>query len=171
MIQEGFPRNEWIRRVADDERQRDAVIAAAREIVARDTAFIAAHGRALMNALAATVAGDVEHFHREFPEDPARRLTIEGRPDEGFVVRRSARPSVELTIAPQWTTARVACQYRFAAEPDLPTRENGFVLVFTPAGSDDARFKHHESGQVFASVHALSEYLLTPLFTGRPRVG
>lgn len=171
MVQETFPRYEWITQLAHDERQRDAVIAAARDIAERDAAFVVAHGRELIEALAGAVAGDVEHFHREFPDDPARRLSVERRPDGGFVVRRSTLPSVELTVSPQWTNATVGCQYRFTPGTNLPAREDRCVLVFTPAAGVDARFKHQGSGHVFATVHALSEYLLTPVFTGRPRIG
>lgn len=171
MTQEGFPRHEWITRLADEERRRDAVIATARDLAARETAFVVAHGRQLTDALATTVASDVEYFHHEFPEDTFRHLTIDAGADGGFVVRRSAFPSVQLTVTPQLPAARIRCQYQFTPGPDLPTREDHFLLVFTPAAGVDARFKHQDSGHVFASVQVLSEYLLTPVFTGRPRVG
>ena len=81
MIQEGFPTHEWITRLADDERRRDAVISAARESAARDAAFVLAHGRGLVESLAATVATDVERFGQEFPDDRVRHMSVDAAPD------------------------------------------------------------------------------------------
>ena len=85
-------------------------------------------------------------------------------------MRRTAYPSVTLIVAPQWDSATLGCEYRFTPAADRPVRQDRFSLVFEPVGNE-ARFKHQNSGQVFGDVHALSEYLLTPVFTGRPRVG
>ncbi len=170
MIQEEFPIHQWVTRLADDERRRDAVIADARQTAARDAAFVLTYGRGLVESLAATIGSDVERFRQEFPDDPVRHMAIEAGPDGGFEVRRSGYPAVALNVAPEWTTATVSCRYRFTPSAELPTREDRFALVFAPVG-DEARFKHQGSGQLFADVHALSEYLLTPVFTGRPRVG
>jgi hypothetical protein len=42
--------------------------------------------------------------------------------------------------------------------------------MFTSDGGDDTlQIKHHGTGQVFTNADALSEYLLVPIFTGRPR--
>ncbi len=170
MIQEGFPINPWVARLADDERRRDAVVADARQSAAREAAFVLTYGRGLVASLAATIGADVERFRQEFPEDPARHMAVDVAADGGFEVRRSEFPTVALNVTPQWTTATVNCRYRFTPSPELPTREDRFALVFVPVG-DEARFKHQGSGQLFADVPALSEYLLTPVFTGRPRVG
>ena len=157
---------EWITRLADDERRRDAVIAAATQLAARDAAFVVAHGQRLVDELGATIVSDVERFRQEFPEDQVRHVTV-SRADGGFEVRRVSYPSVTLTVAPQWTTSTVDCRYRFTPNSGLPTREDRSVLVFTADG-DDPRFKHQNSGRVFGSLQALSEHLLTPVFTGRP---
>ncbi len=158
---------EWITRLAGDERRRDAVIAAAREVAAHDAEFVLEHGQRLIDELGATIVADVECFRQEFAEDDQRQVTVSREADGGFEVRRVNYPLVALTVAPHWTTSTVACTYRFTPTKSLPTREDRFVLVFTPDGGE-ARFKHQNSGRVFAGVGALSEYLLTPLFTGRP---
>jgi hypothetical protein len=36
-------------------------------------------------------------------------------------------------------------------------------------GSETLQLKHHETGQLFLTADALSEFLLTPVLTGRPR--
>jgi hypothetical protein len=55
----------------------------------------------------------------------------------------------------------------------LPPREDRLELVFAGNGENDGgetlQLKHHGTGQVFASADAISEYLLVPVFTGRPR--
>ena len=156
MIQEGFPTHEWITRVADDERRRDAVIALATNAAAREAALVTKHGRQLLQALTAIIAGDVARFRQEFPDDPARHTMLDVAADEGFEVRRSAYPTVALSLTPQWTLGLVACRYRFRPGADLPVREDRFTLGLTPSG-DDACFKHQGSGEVFARLPALSE--------------
>ncbi len=170
MIQEGFPTHEWITRLASEERGRDAVIALARSVAARDAALVTTHGPQLVESLATTIAGDVARFLEEFPDDPVRHLVLDMSTDGGFEVRRTGYPAVVLTVTPQWASRVVACRYRFTPGAELPVREDRFTLGFTPVG-DDACFKHQGSGEVFAGLPALSEYLLTPVFTGRPRVG
>jgi hypothetical protein len=51
----------------------------------------------------------------------------------------------------------------------LPPREDRLELVFAGNGGETLQLKHHGTGQVFASADAISEYLLVPVFTGRPR--
>ena len=41
--------------------------------------------------------------------------------------------------------------------------------MFTGDAGDTLQIKHHGTGQVFATADALSEYLLAPVLTGRPR--
>jgi hypothetical protein len=170
MIQEGFPKHEWISRLAGEERERDAVIALARNVAARDAALVTAYGPRLVESLAMTIAGDVARFREEFPDDRVRHVAIDMAADGGFEVRRSGYPAVVLNVTPRWTSGVVACRYRFTPNADLPVREDRFALGFTPLG-DDAGLKHQDSGRVFADLSILSEYLLTPVFTGRPRVG
>ena len=170
MIQEAFPRPEWIARLAVEERGRDAATALARNAAARDAALVTSHGPRLLESLATIVSNDVARFREEFPDDPVRHMAVDLVADGGFEVRRSAYPTVTLNVTPQWTAGVVACRYRFKPNADLPVREDRFVLSVAPLG-DAAYFKHQGSGEGFASLPALSEYLLTPVFTGRPRIG
>jgi hypothetical protein len=170
MIQEGFPTHDWITRLASEERRQDAVLAVARSAAARDAALVTTHGPRLLESLAMMIASDVERFRQEFPDDLVRHIAVDMAPDGGFEVRRSAYPCVTLNVAPQWTSKVVGCRYRFTPGPALPVREDRFALGFAPL-QDDACFKHQGSGQLFISLPALSEYLLTPVFTGRPRIG
>ena len=170
MIQEAFPRPEWIARLTVEQRGRDAVAASARHTAARDAALVTAHGPQLLESLAMIVSSDVARFGEEFPDDPVHHMAVDLAADGGFEVRRTAYPTVALNVTPQWTSGVVACRYRFKPSADLPVREDRFALGVSPLG-DEACFKHQGSGEGFASLPALSEYLLTPVFTGRPRVG
>jgi hypothetical protein len=90
-------------------------------------------------------------------------------PEGGFVVRKPESPAVSLTVSPQLEAATVGCHYRFTPTNGLPPREHRFDLVFAPAEGETMLMKHHGTGQVFATADALSEFLLVPVFTGRPR--
>ena len=161
--------NEWIARLAEDERKRDALRSSELDAAARKTDLVRRHGRGLIDSLRTTITQDVDAFRHEFPGDEARDVTVAGEAEGGFAVRRPGSPSVSLSVAPRWDVAAVGCSYRFASSNGLPAREDRFELVFAPHGEDAAQFKHHISGQIFATAEALSEYLLTPVFTGRPR--
>ena len=63
----------------------------------------------------------------------------------------------------------MGCHYRFTMTNGLPPREDRLELVFAGNGGETLQLKHHGTGQVFASADAISEYLLVPVFTGRPR--
>jgi hypothetical protein len=63
----------------------------------------------------------------------------------------------------------VSCHYRFTPAAGLPPRDDRFELMFADDGDATLRMKHHGTGQVFSTVDALSEFLLQPVFTGRPR--
>ena len=173
MIQEASARPEWIARLAVEERERDATTAAARNAAARDAALVTTQGPRLLESLATIVSNDVARFREEFPDDPMRQMAVDLAADGGFEVRRSAYPTVALNVTPKWTSGVVACRYRFKPSADLPVREDRFLLGVASLGpvGDDAYFKHQGSGEGFASLPALSEYLLTPVFTGRPRIG
>jgi len=78
---------EWIKRIAVDERQRDAVRLKEDEIAARKTDLIRRNGRQLLDDLRATVTRDTEAFRDEFPGDRAREVVVEATIDGGFAVR------------------------------------------------------------------------------------
>ena len=65
---------EWIKRIADDERKRDAVRTGQKEQAARKADLVRLHGRRLIDELRTTVTRDVEAFRDEFPRDAAREI-------------------------------------------------------------------------------------------------
>jgi hypothetical protein len=160
---------EWITRLAGDERRRDAVRMSEMEAAARKADLAHRHGRRLVDELRSTITHDLDAFRLEFPSDRARELILDAGAEGGFELRKPGRPAVSLSVVPRWDTASVSCDYCFTSEGGLPARRERFDLVFAPIGDDAARFKHDGSGQVFSTADALSEYLLTPVFTGRPR--
>ena len=164
---------DWIKRIADDERKRDAVRVREEEMAARKADLVRLTGRRLLDELRAAVARDVEAFRNEFAGDRSRDIVVDPTDATGgFVVRKPASPAVTLTAAPHLERAVLDCHYRFTSTSGLPPREDRLELVFAPdgvAGAETLRIKTQRTGQVFASVDALSEYLLGPVFTGRPR--
>jgi hypothetical protein len=169
---------DWIRRIVDDERKRDAVRAREEETAARKADLVRLNGRRLIDELRATLNRDIEAYRDEFAGDRAREIVFDDNPpDGGFVVRRPAPPAVSLTVAPRLEAAAVGCHYRFTMTNGLPPREDRLELVFAGHGGNGGegnggetlQLKHLGTGQVFASADAISEYLLVPVFTGRPR--
>lgn len=162
---------DWITRLADDERKRDEVRLRVTEAAARKADLVRAHGQRLLDELRTTIVRDIDAFRHEFPGDPAREILFEAvPPDGGFVVRKPEFPSVALSVVPLLSAASVRCEYRFTPTNSLPTREDRLEFMFTSDGGDDMlQIKHHGSGQMFTNADALSEYLLAPVFTGRPR--
>ena len=160
----------WIKRIADDERKRDAVRVREEEIAARRADLVRLNGLRLLDELRAAVARDVEAFRDEFVGDPSRDIVMDTtEATGGFVVRKPAFPAVTLTAAPHLETAAMDCHYRFTSANGLPPREDRLELVFAAGGAETLQIKAQHTGQVFASADALSEYLLGPVFTGRPR--
>jgi hypothetical protein len=160
---------DWIKRVADEERKRDAARLSQQEETARKAELVRLHGRRLVDDLHAAILRDVESFRNEFPNDRARDIVLDARKsDGGFVVTKPTSPSVSLTIDPRFNAGVMGCHYRFTSPNTLPPRDDRFDVVF--AGEGDAlQMKHHDTGRVFATADALSEFLLVPVFTGRPR--
>ena len=160
---------EWIKRIAVDERQRDAVRLKEDEIAARKTDLIRRNGRQLLDDLRATVTRDTVAFCDEFPGDRAREVVVEATIDGGFAVRKPAPAAVSLTVTPNLETSAIVCHYRFTLANGLPPREDRFDVVFAGDGSETLHMKHHGTGQVFVTADACSEFLLVPVLTGRPR--
>jgi hypothetical protein len=161
---------DWIKRIADDERKRDAVRIKEDEATARKADLILRNGRRLVDELRSTVTRDVEAFRAEFAGDVARNVTVDASdPDGGFVVRKPAPSAVSLTITPKFDTAAMVCHYRFSLPNGLPQREERIDVLFAGDGGETLHMKHHGTGQVFATPDALSEFLLVPVLTGRPR--
>jgi hypothetical protein len=161
---------DWIKRIADDERRRDAVRVMADELVARKADLVRRDGRRLLDELRATVTRDVNAFRDEFVGDRGRDVVVElTAPDGGFGVRKPAPSAVSLTVTPNLEAASMICVYRFALANDLPPREDRIHVMFAGDGGETLHMKHQGTGQVFATTDALSEFLLVPVLTGRSR--
>ena len=163
---------DWIKRIADEERRRDTARAKEDEMAARKVDLIRRNGRRLIDELRATVTRDVEAFRSEFSGESARDIVVdETMPDGGFVVRKPAPTAVTLTVTPNLEAATMVCHYRFTLTNGLPPREDRIDVMFSGDGgeSETLQMKHHGSGQVFSTADAISEFLLVPVLTGRPR--
>lgn len=161
---------DWIKRIADEERRRDTVRVKEGEVAARKADLVAKNGRRLLDELRATVTRDLDSFRDEFTGDPTRDIVVEAAiADGGFVVRKPAPSAVSLTVTPSLPAASLVCHYRFTLTNGLPTREDRFDVMFAADSGETLLMKHHGTGQVFATADALSEFLLIPVLTGRPR--
>jgi hypothetical protein len=161
---------DWIKRIADDERRRDAERAKEDEKTARKADVVRRNGQRLIDDVRATVTRDVEAFCDELAGDRSRDIIVEGTgPDGGFVVRKPAPAAVSLTVVPNLEAAAMVCHYRFTVTNGLPPREDRIDVTFAGDGGETLLMKHHGTGQVFVTADALSEFLLVPVLTGRPR--
>ena len=102
--------------------------------------------------------------------ETARDIVLEAtEPEGGLVVRKPESPAMSLTVAPHLEGAAMSCHYRFTPTNGLPPRKDCFELVFAGDGGETLlQMKHLGTGRVFATADALSEFLLVPVFTGRP---
>jgi len=161
---------DWIKRIADDERRRDSQRLKEDELIAMNAALVRLNGRRLVDELHAAVAHDVDAFRGEFPGDLARNIVVDAKvPDGGFGVRKPAPGAVTLTVTPNLEGASMTCHYHFIRGGGLPPVEDRFDVMFAGDGGEAVQMKHHKTGQVFATAAALSELLLVPVLTGRPR--
>lgn len=162
---------DWITRLAEDERKRDDVRLRMTEAAARKAHVVAVHGQRMLDELRTSVLRDIEAFRGEFPGDPVREILFEAvQPDGGFVVRKPQFPTAALSVSPHLAAASVSCEYRFTPTNGLPPREDRLEFMFISDGGDDTlQIRHHGTGQLFTNADALSEYLLVPVLTGRPR--
>jgi hypothetical protein len=160
---------EWITRLADDERRRDEVTLRAKQAVDRRTDLVTQHGRRLLDELRTTVVRDVEAFRREFPGDPVRAFLIEEHVDGGFSVRRLEAPTASMAIVPTAAMGSLSCEYFFTSTNGKPPRRDLLDFAFTNTSDNTLQLKLHGTAQVFTDPDTLSEYLLVPVLTGRPR--
>ena len=63
----------------------------------------------------------------------------------------------------------MVCRYRFTLANGMPPREDRIDVMFSGDAGETIQMKHHGTGQVFTTVESLSELLLVPVLTGRPR--
>jgi hypothetical protein len=150
---------DWIRRIVDDERSREAARVREDEVVAQKADLVRRHGRRLVDELRAAMTRDLEAYRGEFPGDGPREMTMDATgADGGFVVRR---PNLE--------AASMVCQYRFTLGNGLPSRDDRVDVLFARDGDAILQLKNQATGQVFATADSLSEFLLVPVLTARRR--
>src|SRR5260221_652160 len=154
---------DWIKRIADEERKRDAARVREEEIAARKSDLVRLNGQRLIDDLRATITRDLEAFRNEFPGDATREVTLEGTESGGFVVRKMASPAVVLTVAPNLDTASRACHFRFALRNNLPPREDRVELVLARDGAETLLRRHQGTGQDVATASGLSTFLAAPV--------
>ncbi len=161
----------WIARLAEEERARDSVRTRAAAAATRKRDLVRANGQRLLDELHAAVVRDVDAFRTEFPGDAARAILFEVSDDGGgFLVRKPENPAAALSVEPHLAAASISCEYRFTPANGMPAREDRFEFGFTSDVSDGTlQITHTGTGHVFAGADALSEFLLAPVFTGRPR--
>ena len=159
----------WITRLAEDERKRDDVRLRAAEVEARQAELVRLHGQRLFDELRTTLVRDIEAFRDEFPGDSAHEIVFDAVHGGSFVVRKPQSPTAILTLTPHLSAASVSCEYRFTSPNGMPARNDRFEFIFTSAADNTLQIKQQSTGQVFTNADALSEYLLIPVFTGRPR--
>jgi len=161
---------DWIKRIADDERKRDAARVQEDEMAARKADVVRRNGRQLVDELRAAVTRDIQAFRQEFPGDRTRDVVVDTAvPNGGFVIRKPAPAGVLLTVTPNLEAATMVCDFRFTPTNALPPREDRVHVTFTGDGGESLQMKHLGTGQMFATVDSLSEFLLVPVLTGRPR--
>lgn len=161
---------DWIKRIADDERKRDSARVREDEVASRKADLVRRNGRRLIDEIRATVTRDVEAFREEFAGDATRDIVVDAIAlDGGFVVRKPAPAAVSLTLTPNLDAATMVCHYRFTAANGMPPREDRIDVMFTGDGGETLQMKHHGTGQTFTTADSLSEFLLVPVLTGRPR--
>src|SRR5258708_22045920 len=71
------PVADWIKRIADEERRRDALRLKEDEQIARKAELVRRTGGRLIDELRAAVTRDVEGFREEFAGDPARNVVVD----------------------------------------------------------------------------------------------
>jgi len=160
---------DWIKRIVDDERRRDAARVKEDDLAAQKADVVRRNGRRLVDDLRQTVTRDAEAFRAEFPGDGSRDVVTEATADGGFVVRKPAPVAVSLSVTPNLQAVTMACHYRFTLANGLPPREDRFDVAIASDGGETLHLKHQGTGQVFPTTDALSEFLLVPVLTGRPR--
>jgi len=160
----------WVKRLADDERMRDAIRLEADETASRRADLVRRNGRRLIDELRAVLIRDVDAFRAEFPGDRSRDVVVSASaPDGGFVVSKPERGAASLTITPNLHAATIACHFRFMLSDGLPPREDRFDVTFAADSGAPLLMRHNGTGQVFATPEVLSEFLLVPVLTGRCR--
>jgi hypothetical protein len=157
--------DDWIAHFVEEERHRGRLrfLEAASAVQQADSAVL--HVRKLLELLRARAVSDIERFAREFPE---RQIAYEDHPGGGFTVRRGHYPEVRLTVEPNEDAGTIALSYVFASQSGVLAPKPTTLELSGRAGGWP-HFRDDAGQHAFRTTAQLSEYLLVPVFTGRPR--
>src|SRR5436853_6105387 len=90
---------DWIKRVVDDERGRDAARKKETDVAAREADYIRLTKRRLAEELRVTVTRDVEAFRDAFEGDPGRAIVVESTQQaDTIVIRKPAPAAASMTV-------------------------------------------------------------------------
>ena len=160
----------WIKRVADDERSRDAAHVEQATLAARRADLAGQRRRRLIDDLRSAMVRDTGAFRGEFAGDAARDVVVGvARADGAFSVTKPAPSAASLSMTPKPDEGILTCTYLFARPDGLPPREDHVQIVFADTGDEALTMQHYGTGRTFAGCDDLSEFLLVPVLTGRPR--
>src|SRR5260370_17920967 len=127
------PVADWIKRIADDERRRDAARIKEDEQIARKAELVRRTGARLVDELRSAVTRDADAFRDEFAGDPARHAVVDATPlDGGFTVRKPAPSAVSLTVTPNLEAAAMVCHYPFTRPNRRPPPERRIRRASAP---------------------------------------
>jgi hypothetical protein len=123
------------------------------------------HVRALMDALRTRLASDVQRFAEAFPE---RKISVDDQAGPDVTIRRGHYPEVRLTIEPNLDAGTITINYVFASRAGVEAPKPA-ILELSGQDGGPAHFRDHTAQHAFRTIAQLSEYLLIPVFSGRPR--
>ena len=157
--------DDWVPHFFEEERHRERLQSREAASALQRAENNAAHVRTLMDLLRARMSGDIEAFAKAFPD---RKISQEEHPGGGFTMRRGHYPEVRLTVEPNPNAGTLTVDYVFASQSGVLTPKPMFLeLADHPAGRP--HFRDDGGQHAFRTIAQLSEYLLVPVFTGRPR--
>jgi hypothetical protein len=158
--------DQWVTDFASEEHRREQVRTSEAAVLSRRNEATQFHLRTLMDLLHDRVARDIDAFAREFPD---RRVAFEDDPSGcGFVVRRESYPEGRIRIEPAVSDASIKVEYFFASSSGTSSPKL-LELVVDGHHTGELHFKDDKAQRAFRGIDQLSEYLLVPIFRGRPR--
>jgi hypothetical protein len=158
--------DDWVQHYVEEERQRSAGEHRAAGATTHEKAQDRLHFQNLVDSLRTRVERDVEAFGQEFPE---LAVTFEATPlDGGFRVRREHYPTAVLTVEPSLDEGGIVVQYVFASQSGT-SRPSPTFLELAAHATKTSPFRNEPEHLAFRTTAQLSEYLLVPVFSGRPR--
>jgi hypothetical protein len=156
---------DWVSRFVEEEQLRELAHDRTDRVARFRTTRVREHIHELMDSLRDRVERDVDAFARRLPD---RAVTIEDNPPGGgFIVRRGRYPEARLTLEPHPETGTIRVQYVFASEHGTFAPKLREIAV-NGDSVGGLHFLEPEDTTSWRTLSELSEYLLVPVFSGRP---